>query len=141
MNIDDHWLSDENLAEVAALEPSTPWGVELMEKAWPSRYPEPISSESLRNCAAALSSVCAGFRPEMTVDDVQGHLEVVNDSVNTSNRFHGDAAAEARLTIDDVWGTVSDHGYTVQEIAAALESQFVYVARRFVAAKRREEGK
>jgi hypothetical protein len=141
MNIDDHWLSDETLAQTAALEPSTPWGAELMREAWPSRYPEPISSHTLRNCASTLDSICAGVRAEMTVEELQQFIEGVNDSVTASKRFRGDAAADARLTIDDVWGTVSDHDFTIAQIAAALHSQLVYVARRFVDAKRREEGR
>jgi hypothetical protein len=56
MDIDDHWLDNNELDRTSTQEPSTTWGKELMREAWPKRYPGLLSSDTYRG-SGLLTSV------------------------------------------------------------------------------------
>jgi hypothetical protein len=139
MNIDDHWLDDNELARISAQHPSTRWGAELMRGAWPKRYPTLLSSETYRGCAIVLSTLLASMWQGISVREIQRLVEGVDQSLKVSRILQApnDQYGGASLTVVNAWTTAADLGFTAEQIAAAYESELIFAARMFVIARQR----
>jgi hypothetical protein len=139
MTVDQYWLDDAELARISRQTPSTSWGVELMSTAWPKLYPGLLSSDTYRGCAAVLAMLRAYVRPGSSILDIQNVIEQVDQSVKQSRSFPAgsDGCGGATLTTTNAWQR-TESGLSPSQIAAAIESELIYVAQLFVRARQHE---
>ena len=133
------WLDDSELLRLSRMAPSTPWGRELMTNAWPQRFPSLVASDTYRGYATILSRVYGSMRSGIGVKDV----EIIIGRVDQEYQGQPKAAAGsalaggAGLALANTWSDAHT-GISVEQIAAALESQLIYAARMFVTALQQE---
>jgi hypothetical protein len=135
------WLDDGELLRLSRLAPSTPWGRELMTSAWPQRFPTPLSIDAYRGYATVLSRVYGSMRSGIGIRDVEGIISrVVLECKNQPQPAAGSAlVGGAGLALANTWSDAHT-GITVEQVAAAVESQLIYAARLFANAYQ-EEGR
>jgi hypothetical protein len=139
MNVDQYWLDDEELGRISRQVPSTSWGMELMSAAWPKMYQGLLSSDTYRGCAAVLATLRAYVRSGSSIREIQGIIDQVDQSVKTSRSFPAgsDGCGGAILTTTNAWQR-TEAGLSADQIAAAFESELIYVAKLFVRARQYE---
>lgn len=137
MNIDNCWLADDQLAYISTQQPSTSWGAELIGTTWPKRYPTLLSSETYRGCATVLSLLLSLMHQGISVRQIQMLVENLDQSLKASQlaQTANDMFGGAGLTIVNAWTTAAELGFTSQQIAAAYESELIYVAKMFIHAR------
>jgi hypothetical protein len=139
MNIDNYWLDDARLDDIRREIPSTAWGRELMTTAWPKRYPGLLSSETYRGCAIVLSALNASIRSTMQLSEIGRIIENLGHSIKTSRNYPAgsDRCGGAVMTVTNAWEGAHG-GISVTQITEALESELIYAARMFGAARKQE---
>jgi hypothetical protein len=139
MNIDLPWLDDTQLLQLSLRTPSTIWGRNLMQSAWPRRYPGLVSSDTYRGCAIVLNALRANLRHGATLQEIEFAINAIHDSLQVSQSLrHGsDRHAGAALTVTNAWES-SHSGVTPPQYIEALESELIFVATRFAEARRHE---
>jgi hypothetical protein len=133
------WLDDSELLRLSRLAPSTAWGRELMTSAWPQRFPTLLSSDTYRGYATILSRVYGSMRSGTGVKDVEIIINRVDQDYKgeTASVVGSDLAGGAGLALANAWSDAHT-GVTLEQIAAALESQLIYAARMFATALQQE---
>jgi hypothetical protein len=137
--MDVKWLDDSELLRVSRLAPSTALGRELIASAWPQRFPTLLSSQTYRGYATILSRVYGSMRAGHGVKDVESIITRVAQEYKgqTASTAGSALAGGAGLAVANAWSD-AHAGISVEQIAAALESQLIYAARMFADALQQE---
>jgi hypothetical protein len=139
MNIDDHWLDDAQMTEFSRRTPSTAFGRELMPK-WAARYPELLSSDTYRGCAVVLATLFKLLRGrEPTIGTIEQTINILDQALWASKNFKPGTALTggASLTVANAFQSAHS-GVRPDQIVEAYESEAIYVAKKFIEARRRE---
>ena len=139
MSIDDFWLDDAQMMEISCRRPSTRWGEQLISDTWPARYAGLVSSDTYRGCAIVLLALHSGTVSGISLLEIEQLIDDVDHAVKRSNRLvaGSDACGGALLTTTNAWDT-AHAGLTSDQIRAALESELIYAAGKFVIARQLE---
>ena len=139
MNIDLHWLCDDEIAAVGRREPSTALGRELFRR-WGDRCRGPVSSDTYRGCAIALTAVyteCS--RNGATMQAIRQIVEDFRRSVPVSRHFPIGTLRQRGVLL-----ALTNARHTAQcsasaaDAIAVYESKMIYAARGFAVAREEE---
>jgi hypothetical protein len=128
------WLDDDEMIRISRLAPSTQFGLDLMRDAWPKRFPTVISSPTYRGYAMALSAL-ASMGAGASVAAIEQMIERVDQAYKNSKYCvpGNDLAGGIGLAIANSWQDA--HSVSLNLFAAKTESELIYAAKMFVAAR------
>jgi hypothetical protein len=139
MNLDDHWLNDEQMAALGRRIPSTAFGKELTPK-WAARYQGLLSSDTYRGCAIVLETLfklLQGRAP--TLAAIEQTILGLDEGFRRSKVFQAGTALTGGASLAIVNALQSTRsGVAAHQVVAAYDSEAIYAAGRFIEARRRE---
>ena len=138
MNIDDFYLSDEELSRLSRQVPSTKIGKELFPK-WKERFVDPQPSEFYRGYAIVLWMLWKNMPDRITIAGIERIIDQVHDLRMASKLFlrGTDLDAGATIAASNAWEATRS-GVKSGEIPGAYEFELIYTAGLFVEARSRE---
>jgi hypothetical protein len=138
-DIDDYAEQEGRLLEIGRRVPATPWGRELMTSTWPKLYPPGYTSETYLGSAVVLMALQANLRQGMSIADIQQKITVIDDSLKRSQLFlpNTHRAGTAAMALANAWERTAT-GYPADKLLIAFESELIYAARMFAAAREQE---
>src|SRR5262249_10822698 len=76
-------LHDDQLVYLSHQSPSTAWGRELMQDAWPKLFQGLLSSETYRGYASVLSMLYQQVRTGISVSEIQKLIEIADQRLKS----------------------------------------------------------
>jgi hypothetical protein len=139
MNIDIHWLGDDEIARIGRREPTTPFGRELLHR-WGNRERGKLSSDTCRGCAVALAALFQACTTNgQTLEAVRQIVEDLGRSVPASRHFPPGSLRRRGVVLALACARqTATCSMSAAHAAATYEAEMIYAARRFAAARQGE---